>query len=116
MYMHDVQYLYSDRCPNDQGLLQVFVIECRRVVVHVQDSDEDFGQTVLPLRVLRLDVEVVFGPELRVQAGPRLRGDEAGRRVDGKPAGFGAGSDGECVTTTAVHSVVSTSHRKPGVF
>lgn len=81
-----ITYLYFDRCTNDHGLLQEFVIKFWRVVVHVGDSDKDFSQAILPLRILGLDVEVVFRPDLCIQAGPGLRGDEARCWVDGKPA------------------------------
>ena len=83
-------YLHSDWYTNNHGLLQELFIKSRRVVVHVEDGDKHLRQAVLPLRVFGLDVEVVFGPDLCVQAGPGLRGDDARRRVDGKPAGSDA--------------------------
>lgn len=72
-----VQYLHSDRCTNNHRLFQEFFNKFRRVVVHVDDGDEDFRQAVLPLRILSLDVKVVFRPDLCVQGGPGLRGDDA---------------------------------------
>jgi len=42
-------YLYSDRYTNDHSLFQEFLIKCRRMVVHVEDGDKDFGQAVLSL-------------------------------------------------------------------
>ena len=70
-------YLYFDRRANNHRLLLKFFIKLRRVVVHVEDGDKGFSQAVLPLRILSLDVEVIFRPDLCVQAGPGLRGDEA---------------------------------------
>lgn len=69
-------YLYFDRSADDHGLFQEVFVELWRVVVHVEDSDEDLRQAVLPLRVFSLDVKVVLGPDLGVQAGPRLGRDE----------------------------------------
>ena len=70
-------YLYFDRQANNHGLLQEFVIKFWSVVVHVKDRDEDFSQAVLALGILSLDVKVVFRPDLCIQAGPGLCGDEA---------------------------------------
>lgn len=70
-------YLDSDGCTDDHCLFQEFFIKFWRVVVHVEDGDKDFGQGVLPLRIFSLDVKVVFRPDLCVQAGPGLGGDEA---------------------------------------
>lgn len=74
--MHDFIYLNFDRSADDHRLFQELFVELRRVVVHVENSDEDLRQAVLPLRIFRLDVKVVFGPDLSIQAGPGLRGDE----------------------------------------
>lgn len=66
-------YLNFDGRANDHGLLQELLVKFWRMVIHVQDSDEDFSQAVLALRVLGLDVEVVLGANFGVQAGPGLR-------------------------------------------
>lgn len=70
-------YLYSDRCPNNHGLFQEVFIKFRRMVIHVKNSDKDFSQAVLPFRIFSFDIKVVFRPDLCVQAGPGLRGDQA---------------------------------------
>lgn len=83
--MHESIYLNFDRRANDHRLFQELFVELWRVVVHVKNSDKDLRQAVLPLWIFRLDVKVVFGPDLSVQAGPRLSGDEPWWRVDVKP-------------------------------
>lgn len=75
--MHESIYLNFDRSSDDHCLFQELVIELWRVVVHVENSDKDLRQAVRPLRIFCLDVKVVFGPDLSVQAGPGLRGDES---------------------------------------
>lgn len=84
--MHESIYLNFDRSADDHRLFQELFVELRRVVVHVKNSDEDLRQAVLPLWIFCFDVKIVFGPDLGVQAGPGLRGDEARWRVDVKPA------------------------------
>lgn len=68
----NTDHLDFDGHADDHGLLQELLVKFWRMVVHVQDGDEDFGQAVLALRVLGLDVEVVLGANLSVQGGPGL--------------------------------------------
>lgn len=76
--MEYVIYLYFDRCANDHGFFQEFFVKFWGVVVHVEHGDEGFSYAVLPLRIFGLDIKVIFRPDLCIQAGPWLRGDEAG--------------------------------------
>ena len=80
-------YLYPHGGPDDHGFLQQALVELGGMVVEVQHGDEDLGQAVLPLPVLRLHVEVVLGAGLRVQRGPGLGGDQPRGEVDGEPGG-----------------------------
>lgn len=87
MNWFNIMYLYFHRCANNHCLFQEFFVKFWGVVVHVDDGDKGFRQAVLPLWIFSLDVKVIFRPDLCVQAGPGLRGDEAWRWVDGKPTG-----------------------------
>lgn len=55
------------------------------MVIQVQHSHKDFSQVVFPLCVLCLHIEVILGPDLSIQACPRLCVDDPRVRFDQEP-------------------------------
>lgn len=73
------------------------------MVIDIQQRNEDLGQAVPALHVLRLHIEVVSGSGLSIQAGPGLGVDDPRGWVDQEAAGHRKCRQGCVEARTCTH-------------